>query len=1463
MNLVDRIEWIQKALDAARQTTKTQDAILGEAPQWFKADTPLHKVQPERRPVFSKLVRAGKRRAAAQAAIDELTEVLHELERQPERVRVCYERALAWINNAETAADLISVYRSDPASSALGEARGGGLPPRLAHAILTFRDQQPRRQLTRLEDLAQVDGISEAILRDLVYTGCFLPTSTLPEQPLLGVMMPVRLETRFYQPQNPGEQWRLRVRVIPEDASIDRHDPLPTEDELNGLETMWQNAGGTLEGTAAEDAWRVFAGRFGGARAAWLARSFPPVTDDEGNISVERPAQLSETPRMNQLRGMPDTIELWMGRGGAEPVHMATLNVDQDAVTELDFPDFRTMDDVRWWNSYTEAARVGMATEIQLGTEQPDDIDVLYAVGLSDESPQALFESHRDSGDLAVLELGDSTNTVDGEHAVDLGQDPASWLELAKGESAWGSLQLSWALIGNGNSLDPIPGPASSSPWTLNKALVNTLWFVLWGHALKDIWGLGVQAHLAGYWAAHYLYPEGPLPPIRIGEQPYGILPATSLSRWQSQSEDPPVEEAMRESLIALRAAWAQAAETTGTVTDADTEKLLDLLGRTPNSSRYMFRSFLPLNTVALLYLALVQGVDISELEDWWDQHNTEIMNYPVDPRRRYAAYGYPRQLRIPLVEARNLPEGMSWQDALHLLQKMPVEVAVDLSQIREWFDGELPDSLLMRLLMHAFVVSAAEVHRAETGMTEPVLEQEFAVDSQPTRLELDALAMVGHLPGNHPVMHLFNAVREWIDPLAAAPLEQVERAFRSVMDTAAYRVDPWITGMAWRRHRELSGQLPRLRLGVYGWVDQPKPGGAGPTDGGLLHAPSEAQCYTAMIIRDKAINDPEADRWHMDLDSRTVREAARLAEAVRAGNHLQEVLGREVERIVDNYPLIHQLRQDFPIRTEHEGRRVCNGQAVLAADLDALGLPADKREALQTLRAAVDAYGDLLVAEAVHNVVSGRGEIAGAAMEAAAGLTSAPTLEVLTTPRSGRTVASTAVFCLPTQAAPAITAQTSPTLIADPAVAKWIEQQTGAPDSAAWTWQVIRSDDTSVAVTLDALQLLPYDTISIARDTLHRLVISTVADGDHIDEQTSDAIATHESARRLISVVGSRPALPEDLVTDGSQPDPGPVAEELRQRLNNLINTAQLARDAMAASLSADEAAQRSALHLALRWGISTIPEAELSLTEQVQGAIDMMDDRIAAAPTAPEALAAPDLAKAIAELATSDGRYAVLARIDLADLGVALTHDDRPADQPINPLDEAWLSVVATVRPPLARVEACQLEALTRGEDGPLFAWTSRPGDPWQTAEPADPETDRPPDTRMLVAYGPEHVLDELEAGTPSVVRAVGLVDSWSEVIPATQHDTTAGFGFNAPAARAPQGILLAVPPADPTQLDNETLVQIVHETRELAHARMATAEDLSGYASAIPTMMFPAMGDTRVWLRPVLFPNEPEEE
>jgi hypothetical protein len=120
------------------------------------------------------------------------------------------------------------------------------------------------------------------------------------------------------------------------------------------------------------------------------------------------------------------------------------------------------------------------------------------------------------------------------------------------------------------------------------------------------------------------------------------------------------------------------------------------------------------------------------------------------------------------------------------------------------------------------------------------------------------------------------------------------------------------------------------------------------------------------------------------------------------------------------------------------------------------------------------------------------------------------------------------------------------------------------------------------------------------------------------------------------------------------------------------------------------------------------------------------------------------------------------------------------------------------------------------------------------------------------MVVAYAAE----TLDLGTlPGGARvAVAALDRFTEVVPDPEQTTGAAFGFDAPAARAPQAILLAVAPQPGAQLDAQTVVDIVADTRELAHARMARPADLDpALRGMLPTSLLPATGQTAVPLDP----------
>jgi hypothetical protein len=142
------------------------------------------------------------------------------------------------------------------------------------------------------------------------------------------------------------------------------------------------------------------------------------------------------------------------------------------------------------------------------------------------------------------------------------------------------------------------------------------------------------------------------------------------------------------------------------------------------------------------------------------------------------------------------------------------------------------------------------------------------------------------------------------------------------------------------------------------------------------------------------------------------------------------------------------------------------------------------------------------------------------------------------------------------------------------------------------------------------------------------------------------------------------------------------------------------------------------------------------------------------------------------------------------------------------------------------------------------PLRALTNRPGDPWQRNVPRT-EADFPQPSTLVAVYDAQAAMDVGGA------VALALLDSWTETVPEERHTTTAAFGFNAPAARPPQSILIAVPPIEDQPLDAETVAEIVMETRELAHARVGRPEDVPELAGVFPLVMLPTAPNAGVSL------------
>jgi hypothetical protein len=1002
----------------------------------------------------------------------------------------------------------------------------------------------------------------------------------------------------------------------------------------------------------------------------------------------------------------------------------------------------------------------------------------------------------------------------------------------------------------------------------------------------------------------------------------------------------------MLDLLRTVRGRAADATRRAGNAVGADAERLLDLIGRDGVSTSYVYRLFLG----AQLWEALYSASGAASAADFQATLEALVKDYfPLiaggPPARFYLTFGDAPTLDIPLVVPTVWPEDFYkhngdfraldehgnpilkesvWDSVARLVEDIAGNHPAGLPDI--WKVD--PDSLLIRLLLQSRLLADAWVYRTDQGDPNPMLDPIAVNEATKPVLWSSAQGFDPDTPHEHQAGRnqeaLIDGLHRIIDYLKKGPdsVAQIDRALRATIDTATFRVDPWLTGMASRRLGDIGTQPgARYRLGVFGWVEGPILGTAGPTDAGLVHAPSQAQALTAAVLRDRHVteqqeNPAEADRWSMQLESSRVRLANEIAEEVQIGSHPFEVLGRLVERVIGTRDAVADLRSLYPLhRGQDQAGRVCHGLEALSGLLDIELAPvalddaqkarlqglrdqlsgSNKPAQLAHIRDSLDCYGDLLVAEAVHQVVNGRADIAGAALDAAAGLAPPPHLAFPDTALAGDGLGSAVISLLPADDVPPAPATVSSAALADPAVATAVAELTGA--ATEWIWRTPPEHAPAATTTLADLGLAPIDTVLLSSEALSELVRHRLGQSADPDPDRSDGLRRHQLARDLVRSLGIQPAFLSDVApTSIDEATAAAVAatdtsilDELYRRYAALRGAAQKLVDALQQAIeSGDPTVLADALWQALKWGISptvapdqqpavtaalldhTAPADPTLLPTLAQQALDSLTGRVKAAPTLPppppepgrSARADEGIGRAIAELAAPEGQVAVLSRIDAADL-VAVAG---LADAPDTGLDEEWLTVVAAVRPHLARLEALQLEASAQHRPA-LTTWSNAPGDRWRVQALAElryarthpghhdvnPHAALP---RFVAAYGTSAAMDPGAA-----TLAVGLIDSWTETVPAPRQTTTAAFGFNGPASRAPQAILIAVPPKLPdfgAELSTGDLVAILADTRQLVHGRAVRFDQLSDrhegdpsplplLPTAIPTTMFQGQGWT----------------
>ncbi|MET7877589.1 hypothetical protein ABZS52_11715 [Micromonospora profundi] len=718
-------------------------------------------------------------------------------------------------------------------------------------------------------------------------------------------------------------------------------------------------------------------------------------------------------------RALPSQWHVTLWRTGVAPVYAQSTPVHRPLVvgpspsvdlTSVSNEEPPVDDRSRWLVDFQAAVDAGMAMRIPLPPQMVQGgIDRLVVFGVdadevvAPETPAGrgarvlgeLLDAHFHTHGLVFVPPGTPTNNTAGARSghdpddpqrIDLlrvlpGQEPPAEVD---GDAPVTARALGVPLVAQpGDPLHVVRGDTvTKSPRALARAALrpegpptaparaavsqsagarhmNTVtWATTWGYFLSDMVTGVVTEDDIRYGRRHYIEhvrAAGPVPALRVAEQPYGVLPVTALDRWTGT-------DARDNALVGfLRLLRDRVWRPSTTEIEPDTnlpgvprvggpgdprEVLFRILAQGPLGSQWQARSLLGMDYLTHLWRFLRLDMD----ENWRVRQAfepsqvMELLELGWETRLAQAAFAQ-RAFPVggPLVAP---PEGAGPADYLPWLAALE-RTWTDLRDQAETNGTATP--LLYRLLRQSALAEYATAARRLQQMVAPLPADAYRdaelIDIRPDRtswplwrqlarqvpLPGGSTAVVGEHLRTAPGTDLF-AFRQSALALAAYPAADLERLLAESIDLSSYRLDAWITSFATKRLATMRRTQPTgVHLGAYGWVENLRRSGTsadpgtlreGAPNAGYVHAPSLGQAATAAVLRAgyRAHASGGDNPLAVDLSSDRVRLASWLLDGVRQGQPLTELLGYRFERQLQDHPRVLEqylprLREIAPVR--------------------------------------------------------------------------------------------------------------------------------------------------------------------------------------------------------------------------------------------------------------------------------------------------------------------------------------------------------------------------------------------------------------------------------------------------------------------------------------------------------------------------------------------------------------------
>ena len=763
------------------------------------------------------------------------------------------------------------------------------------------------------------------------------------------VLFPVRTEIRFKKiEQDVGFLHQLWVRIYPDDIAIDTHEEELTGDELAAGKTYWLENIKLSEDPRNKveefiGPWRTLARAYGPERAAWIVKETDSYEiQGTGEVSVEdveffydRESKVDAWSKAPESRIMPDRFMVKLFKQGKDTVEKTGNRIPDPLITgpdpvngvsegdvEGDFTDsFGDVDgnlkvdpEMEWMVDFEKAVQNGMGIKISLSQQQYNEgFDNLLVLGFklsSDENDardrlENLIDTHHFSDEgISLIPNGTATNNTedktagfsrfeqdeqlsfDTERKAPLISDDISthFYNQKDGEilaDALGIDRERFYHIQFSNNTDIIETSY------MNRALWNATLGYFMAEMLDGVFTDQEIKHTRAFFDK-YISGRGVIPSVRVGDQPYGMLPVTNYKNLFFPVErDFPLTHAapmhissynrefhlylnrLHNVLNKMENDWREMSGEVSFVgkTGDGYQHLLNILSLHASSVEYHDRFAPGVNYV--VNLLNMKQLNAASVKLW-----EFILKKGL---RVLESLGYKKEETIPPIfekifykkaiklsdvknvidrhtpsETDTIEEFTPGKNYIHWL----AENEMDPIRKQDFGEGvEKPSALLYLMLRHSLML-----HDAEAGhwlaikqdiVRETYKDQEFlyiddqsfnqgkfgqlihplsGITSPGQRLE-DFLSVRANLT-LHPETFSLKDHVEALDKLAELPTAKLERLFAETIDLCSYRLDAWKMGLVnylmtvKRQVREEDEiQVQKgLYIGAYGWLQDLKP---------------------------------------------------------------------------------------------------------------------------------------------------------------------------------------------------------------------------------------------------------------------------------------------------------------------------------------------------------------------------------------------------------------------------------------------------------------------------------------------------------------------------------------------------------------------------------------------------------------------------------------------------------------